>query len=314
MDCNRRQGTGSYKDKSTLEPRPLSELRVEKQFVSIDAATAAYGIKIAAPNLENVVAGSPLIAIQEEKEVDAAKSEVQSEIEEVEFTSEKEGVVLKADMIGSLEAMIKLVEDAGIPVRKAEVGNVTKQDIIEVQNLQDKIRKAVLAFNVKTLGEAETLAKDLGVTIFANNIIYRLLDEYKEWSYKAKEREIQEKLSQASRPCVVKILKGFIFRVSNPAIFGVEVQKGVLMPGIRMKRADGKIVGSVKTIEKEGQQIGEAKGGDRVAISMDEPTVGRQIEEGDVLSAALTENDVKLLKEVFEYLSADERDLLKESD
>jgi len=299
--------------KALLEPRPLSEIRVEKQFVSIDSATAAYGLKIAAPDLEKVLAGSPLIAIKDEKDVEAARSEVQSEIQEVEFTNEREGVVLKADMIGSLEALIKLAGEAGIPVRKAEVGSVMKQDIIEVQNLEDKIRKVVLAFNVKTLEEAETLAKDLGVKIFTNNIIYRLLDEYKEWSYKAKEREIQEKLASVSRPCVVKILKGFVFRVSNPAIFGVEVQKGVLMPGVRMQREDGKTVGTVKTIEREGQQISEAKSGDKVAISMDEPTVGRQIQEGDVLSAVLTETDKKILREVFEYLSADERELLKES-
>lgn len=300
------------KIKALLEPPVLSELRVEKQFVPVDSAEAATGIKIVAPEIDNVIAGSPIIVVKNKEEIDKAKAEVQSEIEEVEFTSEAEGVVLKADTLGSLEAMIKLVGDAGIPVRKAEVGNVTKQDVIEVQNLKEKIRKAVLAFNVKTLEEAENFAKDLGVTIFANNIIYRLIDEYKEWSYKAKEREIKEKLSSVSRPCVVKILKGFVFRVSNPAIFGVEVQKGVLMPGVRMKRPDGKTVGVVKTIEKEGQQISEAKSGDKVAISMDEPTVGRQIQEGDTLSAALTESEMKVLREVFEHLSADERELLKE--
>jgi len=299
------------KIKALLEPRPLSELRVEKQFVSIDSAEAAYGIKIVAPDIENVIAGSSLIAVKDEGKIEKAKLEVQREIEEVEFTSEKEGVVLKADTLGSLEALIKLVGEAGIPVRKAEVGNVTKQDIIEVQNLQEKIRKVVLTFNVKILEEAENFAKDFGVTIFSNNIIYRLIDEYKEWSYKAKEREIQEKLSQVSRPCVVKILKGFVFRVSNPAIFGVEVQKGILKPGVRLKREDGKIVGVVKTIEREGQQIYEVKSGDKVAISMEEPTIGRQIEEGDILTAALTETDIKTLKEVFEYLSADERELLK---
>ena len=297
--------------KALLEPRPLGELRVEKQFVAVDSTEAAAGIKIVAPEIEKVVAGSPIIAVMDEKEVDSAKAEVQSEIEEVEFTNEREGIVLKADTLGSLEAMIKLAGDAGIPVRKAEVGSVTKQDIIEVQNLQEKIRKVVLAFNVKILDEAETLSKDLGVTIFSNNIIYRLLDEYKEWSYKAKEREIQEKLAAVNRPCVVKMLKGFVFRTSNPAIFGVEVQKGLLKPGVMLKRKDGRVIGSVKTVEKEGQQIGEAKSGDRVAISMEEPTVGRQIEEGDVLSAALGDNDLKLLREVFEYLSAEERELLK---
>lgn len=297
--------------KALLEPRPLGELRVEKQFTAVDSAEAAAGIKIVASEIEKVIAGSPIVAVLDEKEIDSAKAEVQSEIEEVEFTSDREGVVLKADTIGSLEAMIKLIGEANIPVRKAEVGSVTKQDIVEVQNLQDKTRKVVLAFNVKTLDDAETNAKDLGVTIFTNNIIYRLIDEYKEWSSKAKEREIQEKLASVNRPCIVKILKGFVFRTNNPAIFGVEVQKGVMKAGVRMKREDGKTIGVVKVIEKEGHQIGEAKSGDKVAISMDEPTIGRQIEEGNVLSAVLTETDLKTLREVFEHLSGDERELLK---
>src|SRR3989344_198058 len=300
------------KIKALLEPPVLRELRVEKQFQQIEVAEAAYGIKIVAPELENVGAGSPLIVVKSEKEIEAAKAEVQQEIEEVEFTSDREGVVLKADTLGSLEAMLKLVEDAGVPVRKAEVGSVMKQDIIEVQNLKEDIRKVVLAFNVKILDEAEQFAKDMGITIFSNNIIYRLIDEYKEWSFKAKEREIQQKLAEVSRPCVIKILKGFVFRVSNPAIFGVEVQKGLLKPGARLKREDGKVVGTVKKIEKEGQQIAEAKSGDKVAVSMDEPTVGRQIQEGDVLSAALTETEMKILRELFEHISADERELLKQ--
>jgi translation initiation factor 5B len=287
-------------------------LRIEKQFVPTDEVRAAAGIKIVAPELENVGAGSPLIVVENEKEIEEAKVAVQQEIQEVEFTSDREGVVLKADTLGSLEAMIKLVEDASIPVRKAEVGCVTKQDIIEVQNLKEEIRKAVLAFNVKILEDAELFAKDLGVTIFSNNIIYRLIDEYKEWSYKAKEREIQEKLTEVSRPCEIKVLKGFVFRASNPAIFGVEVRKGLLKPGVRMRREDGKEIGVVKTIEKEGQQISEAKTGDKVAISMSEPTIGRQIEEGNVLITVLTETDLRTLRELFEHLSADERELLKE--
>jgi translation initiation factor 5B len=300
------------KIKVLLEPPPLRELRIEKQFVQTEEVSAAAGIKIVAPDLENVGAGSPLIVVENEKEIEEAKAAVQQEIQEVEFTNEREGIVLKADTLGSLEAMIKLVEDAGIPVRKAEVGSVTKQDVIEVQNLKEDIRKVVLAFNVKILDDAETFAKDLDVTIFSNNIIYRLIDEYKEWSYKAKEREIQQKLSKVSRPCEIKVLKGFVFRVSNPAIFGVEVRKGLLKPGVRMKREDGKEIGVVKTIEKEGQQISEAKTGDKVAISMSEPTIGRQIEEGNVLITVLTETDLKILHELFEHLSVDERELLKE--
>jgi translation initiation factor 5B len=300
------------KIKALLEPKPLRELRIEKQFDSIDEVEAAAGIKIVALGLDSVIAGSPVIVVKGEDEIEQAKQEVQKEIEEVQFIKPIEGVVIKADTLGSLEAMIKILTEENIPIKKAEVGQVTKQDVIEVQNLKDDLKKVVLAFNVKSLEEARTLAKDLKIEIFENNIIYRLIDEYKEWSYKRKEREIEEKLSRVARPCEIKILKGFVFRASNPAIFGVEVKRGVLKPGVKMKREDGRVIGKIKEIQKEGNNIPEAKTGDKVAISMDEPTIGRQIEEGDNLFVVLTNEDLITLKEVWDRLSEDEKELIKE--
>ena len=299
------------KIKSLLEPRPLQEIRVERQFQTVDEVEAAAGIKISAPDLEKVTAGSPLIVVKDEKEVESARQAVQKEVEEVEFTSGIEGVVVKADTLGSLEAMVKLLGEEGIPVRKAEVGHVTKQDLIEAENVKDKLRSVILAFNVEVLEEAKNLARDLKIEIFQNNIIYRLIDDYKEWVYKAKEREMEEKLESVARPCELLILKDCVFRASNPAIFGVEVKRGLLKPGVLMKRKDGKIIGKIKEIQREGQTIKEAKKGDRVAVSMEEPTIGRQINEGDTLTSVINDGDMKILREVWDRLSEDERELLK---
>jgi len=298
------------KIRALLRPRPLQELRVEKQFESVEEVAAAAGIKIAAPGLEKVIAGSPIVAVKDEKEIEDAKKAVQTEVEEVQFVKQIEGVVIKADTLGSLEAMIKLLGEEGIPIRKAEVGHVTKQDVIEAENVEDKLRRVILAFNVEVLEEAKNLAKDLKIEIFQNNIIYRLIEDYKEWVFKAKEREIEEKLEKVARPCEIFILKGCVFRSCNPAIFGVEVKRGLLRPGVLMKRKDGKIVGKIKEIQREGQTIPFAKKGEKVAVSMEEPTIGRQIDEGDTLISVLSEEDLKILREVWERLSEDERELL----
>ena len=300
------------KIRALLRPRPLQELRIEKQFESVDEVAAATGIKIAAPDLEKVIAGSPIIVVKNEKDIENAKKTVQKEIEEVQFTKQIEGVVIKADTLGSLEAMIKLLTEENIPIRKAEVGHVIKQDIIELENVKDDLRKVVLAFNVKVLEDAQTIAKDLRIEIFQSNIIYRIMEEYKEWCSKKKEREIAEKLERVARPCQIKILKGFIFRISGPAIFGVEIQKGLLKPGVTMRKEDGKIIGKIKEIQSEGQTIPEAKKGDNVAVSMEEPTVGRTIREGDILVSVISELDKKILKEVFDKLSESEKEMLKE--
>lgn len=299
------------KIKALLSPRPLQELRVEKQFDSVDEVAAAAGIKIAAPDLEDVISGSPIIAVRNENEIEEAKLTVQKEVEEVQFTKQIEGVTLKADTLGSLEAMIKLVSEENMPIRKAEVGHVTKQDILELQNMKDELRKVVLAFNVKSLEDAENLAKDLKIKIFQSNVIYRIIDEYKGWCLQKKEREIEEKLESVARPVKLKVLKGCIFHTAKPCIFGVEILAGFLKSGISLRKEDGKVIGKVKEIQKEGQVVKEAKTRDKVAISMEEPTAGRTFEEGNVLVSVLNDHDRKTLKEIFDKLTEDEKSLLE---
>ncbi|HLD41718.1 MAG TPA: translation initiation factor IF-2, partial [archaeon] len=108
------------KIKALLKPEPLKDIRAERRFLYLDSVTAASGIRISAPELEGVIAGSPIRIVNKEKGLEKAKEDVKQEIEDVEIQTEKDGVVLKADTLGSLEAMIKLFQEASIPIRKAE--------------------------------------------------------------------------------------------------------------------------------------------------------------------------------------------------
>jgi translation initiation factor 5B len=300
------------KIRALLLPPPLRELRVEKKFLQVDKVFASVGIKIVAPNLENAIAGSPIMAVKSENDIEKAKELLKKEVEEVQFEKHIEGVIAKADTLGGLEALVKILSEKQIPIRKAEVGAVKKEDIIEAQNVKDKLKRVILAFNIKALSEAENLAKDLKIPIFFNEVIYRLIEDYEKWCKEEKEKEIQEKLEKVTRPCEIEFLKGYVFRQHSPAIFGVEVKRGFLKPGIIMKRKDGKIIGRIKEIQREGQTIHEARKGDRVAVSMEEPVIGRHIQEGDILISVLSENDIKILKEVYDKLSDDEKELLAE--
>lgn len=300
------------KIKALLRPPALKELRVEKKFESVKEVHAAAGIKISAPNLESVIAGSPIICVSDESRVEEAKRTVQKEVEEVEFSREGEGVIARADTLGSLEALIKILKDNGIPIKKAEVGPVTKQDIVELDSLKDELKKVVLAFNVNVLPDAEVMARDHKIEIFKNNIIYRLIEDYQKWCSEKKERRELDKLEKVVRPCKFRILPGFIFRKRKPAVFGVEVLAGVVKPNTPMQKEDGKDVGKIKNIEKEGKIIPSAKTGDKVAVSMEEPTIGRQINEGDILMSVITRSNVEGLREIWDRLQDDEKQLLKE--
>ena len=299
------------KIRALLLPPPLKELRVEKEFINVEEVRAAAGVKIAAPNLESVIAGSPILAVESEREIEEAKEIVKEEIESVEFSKDIEGVILKADTLGSLEALIKLTTQKGVPVKKAEVGNVNKEDVIEASNVKDDLRKVIFAFNVKVLEDAEKLAQDLKVKVFSGNIIYRIIEDYEEWCLKERERRIEEKLSQVKRPVRIKVLPGCIFRSSKPCIVGVEVLEGVLKPGCVLMRKDGKIVGTVKEMQKEGRSVEEAKRAEKVAISMEEPVAGRTFKENDLLFSYLSPNDISLLQEVWDRISDEEKELVE---
>jgi translation initiation factor 5B len=302
----------STRIKALLRPPALKELRVEKKFESVKEINAAAGIKISAPNLETVIAGSPIICVSNQSQIDEAKKMVQKEVEGIEFSKEGDGVIARADTLGSLEALIKILQKEEIPIKKAEVGPVTKQDIIELCPLKDELKKVVLAFNVKVLPDAETIARDLKIPIFKNDIIYRLIEDYQKWCSEKKEREELEKLEKIVRPSKFRVLPGFVFRKRKPAIFGVEILAGVLKPDTPIKNEDGKDVGKIKNIEKEGKIIASAKTGDKVAVSMPEPTIGRQINEGDILMSVITRSNVESLKEIWNKLQDDEKELLKE--
>jgi translation initiation factor 5B len=207
--------------------------------------------------------------------------------------------------------MVKLLKEAGIPIRKADIGNITREDFIEGELIQDKYRKVILTFNIKVDEQTINEAKNFGLKIFSSNIIYRIIDEYKQWIEEEKKKEIEAKLAALPRPVKVRVIPGAIFRSSKPAIFGVDVLEGTLKPGIALKR-EGKVIGTVKEIQSEGRTIPQAIKGERVAISIEDAVVGRSVFENDVLVSELSREDIEKLKEVFDYLREDEKKLLIE--
>ncbi|MEM5792337.1 MAG: translation initiation factor IF-2 [Candidatus Aenigmatarchaeota archaeon] len=300
------------KIKALLRPPELKELRMEKKFDFVKQVSAAAGIKIAAPGLDNAIAGSPIICVSDEAEIEEAKKIIEQEIDIVEFNKDIDGVLAKADTIGSLEALVKILTDNQIPIKKAEIGHVTKQDVVEIDVVKDPEKKVILCFNVDLLQEAEDIVRDKKIPVFKNNIIYRIVEDYKKWRDDKKEREKTEKLESAIRPAKIRIIPGFVFRNRQPAIVGVEVLAGVLKVNTPVCHEDKRDVGKIKQIQKDGKNVNQIKTGDKAAISMDEPTVGRQIEEGDILISVITPHNLKILTEVWDKLQDDEKQLLRD--
>ncbi|MFH1229829.1 MAG: translation initiation factor IF-2 [Candidatus Aenigmatarchaeota archaeon] len=282
--------------KALLKPRPLKEMRVEKQFENFDYVFAACGIKVSAPGLEGAIAGSPIVFVSDEKKVDEIKKELQSITEQIEFEKEGEGVILKADNLGSLEAMIGIFKDK-LPIKKAETGKVLRKDVIGIEAVKDRLNRVIIAFNVGIDEAAAKEAKDKSITILQNNVIYQLVEGYDKFIKDEKERIRLEKLDTIIMPAKIRILPGHTFRTSKPAVVGVEVLAGAIKSGYKLQK-DGKEIGEIKAIQMDGSNVEKAEIGDKVAVSIDGPTVGRQIDEGDELATIINIDTIRVLKEL----------------
>jgi translation initiation factor 5B len=282
--------------KAILRPPPAREMRVESKFMRVDKVTAAAGIKIVAPNLEKAVAGTEFEAVESEEDIRKFKERVRREYEAVTIRTEGEGIVLKTDTIGSLEAMINELKAHGVQIKKAEVGEVDKRDVVEVSTNKEETNKAILAFNVKILPEAEEEARNYGVKIFEGDIIYTIIENFLKWRDEAKTERERQKIEALIKPGKVKLLKEFIFRRSKPAIIGVKILAGELRRGSELIKPDGSKVGEVRSMQKEGKNVAIAKSGEELAIAIEDVTIGRQLEGDEVLYVEIPEKHAKIIE------------------
>ncbi|PSP82426.1 translation initiation factor IF-2 [Halobacteriales archaeon QS_1_68_17] len=299
--------------RALLQPRPLSEIRTEKQFEKVDEVSAAAGIKVAAPDLDDAMAGAPIRVIRD-RDRGAVIAEVEEELAEIEVTTREEGVVVKADTLGSLEALADALDEAEVPIMRAEVGDIAPRDVRVAETANEPTHRVVLGFSVDTLGDADRLADQEDVRIFDHDVIYRLVEDYEEY-VEGIEREQQDQiLENITRPARFRILEDHVFRQSKPAVVGIEVLSGTLKRNSRVaKFENGETdrVGLLKSIQDEGEDVDEARTGDRVAVSIDGPTVGRGIDEGDELWIELPEKHAKILEqELSDDIPADELEAL----
>jgi translation initiation factor 5B len=314
----KRDGVIVTKVKALLLPKPLDEMRDPRdRFLRTKEVYAAAGVKVAShsDDIEGVLAGSQFYVIRDESSIDKLKEQLQSELKSIVISTDKVGVVLKCDTLGSLEAIIDMLKREGIPIRLADIGSVTKRDVIEASTVKEKDRYlgVILAFNTKILQDAKEEADAKDIRIFSDKVIYNLIEGYKQWVDTERAREEITLLAPIIRPCKFVVLKGYIFRKSNPAVFGIEVLDGVLKQKGVVMNSEGMEVGSIHQIQDKGKSIDEAKKGMQVAVSMNEPTVGRQIKEGDVLYTLPSQQHYKLINERFKHkFTREELQLLDE--
>jgi translation initiation factor 5B len=303
------------KVKALLLPKPLDEMRDPRdKFKPVSEVMSAAGIKVTSPDLEGVLAGSPLYVLDDKDQEPSLRSIVEDEIRNAIVTdTNTNGIILRCDTIGSLEAIRDMLKKANVPIQKADIGHITRRDILAAAAVKEKNRYlgVVLGFNTKILEEAKREAQERTIPIFSENIIYNLVRSYTEWVEYQKEHEDSILFNEIPPICKFQFMKGFVFRRNYPAVFGAEIQIGKLRQKVNVLNEDGKKIGTIHQIQENGKPIEEAGKGEQVAVSIKEISVGRQVNEGDIFFTDLGSKEAKLLLERFYYrLAQEEKDIL----
>ncbi|SIR77858.1 translation initiation factor IF-2 [Natronorubrum thiooxidans] len=285
--------------RALLQPRPLAEIRTESRFEKVDEVSAASGIKVAAPDLADAMAGAPVRVVRD-RPLEDVVAEVEAELADIAVDTEEQGVVVKADTLGSLEAMADALDEAEVPIVRAEVGDIAPRDISVASTAEDSKQQAILGFNVDVLSDAEQRAEIDDVKLFTDEVIYQLIEEYEQHIEELERAQQDTILDNIVRPARFRILPDHTFRQNDPAVVGVEVNSGTIQNNanvVKFENNEPERVGQVKGIQEQGEDVDEARAGNRVSVAIDGPTVGRQIEEDDELWTAVPEKHAKILEQ-----------------
>ncbi|MEX0764627.1 MAG: translation initiation factor IF-2 [Nitrosopumilaceae archaeon] len=312
----KRDSVITTKAKAILLPKPLDEMRDPRdKFKPVKEARAAAGIKIASPDLEGVLPGSPVYATNDDSQIEEFKKLIESEMKSVFVKTDAKGVILKCDTIGSLEALIDMLKRQNVPISMADIGPVTHRDVVEALAIKEKDRHlgVVLAFNVKILQDAQDAADENHIRIFQDQVIYSLIDNYTHWVEEDTANEENAILDELTPVCKFTFLKGYVFRKSNPAVFGVRINVGSLRQKVAIMNAFGKKIGIIHQLQDSGKNIEVAKKDQEIAVSIQNITIGRQMSEEEVLYSFPPAPEAKLLLKRFSHkLSPEEFQVLQE--
>jgi len=304
------------KPKALLLPKPLDEMRDPRdKFKPVTTVDAAAGLKIASPDLEGVLPGSTLYVASNKEEIEKFSKLIESEMKSMFIDTETNGIIIKCDTIGSLEAIIEMLRRSQVPVAKADIGPVTRRDVIEAKAIKEKDRHlgVVLSFNVKVLPDAKDESEDSHIKVFEDKVIYSLIDNYNAWVEEDSANEEDAIFSELVPVSKFTFLKGMVFRNNDPAVFGIRIDVGTLKQKIPFMNMKGRKVGNIHQLQLDKKTVTSAKTGDEVACSVRDVTIGRQIFEEEVYYTFPPSHQAKLLLNKFMHkLNPEEQKILNE--
>ena len=243
------------------------------------------------------------------------EEELLKEIEDITISTEDEGILVKADTLGSLEAIVKLLRELEIPIREADIGDVNRRDIINssIALNENDSHGAIIAFNVNVHPNSEEDLNNSEVKLFKGDVIYQIIEDYEAWIEEKEAAKKKAFYDAIVKPAKFMALPKLVFRQSKPAIIGIESLSGTVKQGQTLINKNGEYVGVIASMEDKGETLPDISRGQRVAMAIKDALVGKQFDEGDELYVDIPEKHYKFIEREFkEKLTEDEFETLYE--
>jgi len=279
------------------------------KFKPKEKVQASTGLRMQLIEKTDILPGMPFEVYK--NNLEELKEKFKKEISE-NIQTQKQGIIAKADSLGSLEALLTLLKEKKIPVVKAGIGNINKTDIISAKaNLEiNELDAVIVGFNNSIDEEAKEMQGN--IKIISNDVIYKLIEDLTKFR-EEKSKEIEKKrLMELATICKVEILPQYIFRNSNPAVFGVKVLGGKIKSGLNLNNDKGEKIGRLKNIQSENKSVDQATENMEVAISIPGVNFERQLKEIKFLYSEISSSQFKTFKKNKDLLSENEKKILME--
>jgi translation initiation factor 5B len=300
--------------KALKTPMPLRDMRVHgkgQQMVDHKEIRAAMGVRLVAPGLEQAVAGTRLFVVRTGDDEAALREAVMEDMAEIFDRVDKgDGVCVQASTLGSLEALLAFLADSSssssskIPVASISLGAVHKRDVMKASVMQKKYA-VILAFDVPVSKEARALAEELGVEVFAEDVIYRLFDRFTDHMRRVRSAEQEAASIVAVFPCVLRIVPNRVFHAKDPIVLGVEVVEGIAKVGapLCVPTKSGLDLGRIASMELDHKPVDTVRAGESVAMKIESTNAseaarlyGRHFDSNDPLVSRISRDSIDALK------------------
>ncbi len=189
-------------------------------------------------------------------------------------------LILRGDVQGSVEALknslLKITSDkADVDIIFTGVGEISESDV----QLAAASNAVILGFHTKVESHAETLIKEMGVTVRLHDIIYHAIEDIKNLM-----QGLLDKIEEEKELGVAEVKA--IFKASQlGAIAGCQVIEGVIHRNNRMRVVrEGNVVwkGGISSLKRVKEDVREVKKGFECGILLDGYN---DVKEGDLLQA-----------------------------